>query len=77
MIAGIDDIQAYIAEKKQPTVSKEIDYSEDLTAKDGTDLLSLPNIYAVVPHVKGDHKLVFFRKNAPKGLVDDPRKRTL
>ncbi len=67
----IDDISAYIASTKAQQEEKEA----VLTTKDGVDLRTLPNIYAVVPHVKGDHKLVYFHTQAPEGLKDDPKGR--
>jgi len=69
---NIDDISAYIAstkaqQEKQKTV---------LEAKDGTLLTDIPNLYAIVPHVKWDHKIVFFKDQAPEWLLDDPKQRT-
>ena len=63
----IDDISAYIASRKAQQEEKEA----TLTTSDGVDLRTLPDVYAVVPHVKGDHKLVYFHEQAPQGLEDD------
>jgi hypothetical protein len=46
-----------------------------LTARDGTDLLSENGIYAIVPHKKNDHKIVYMRHDAPKDLLPDPKNR--
>jgi hypothetical protein len=46
-----------------------------LTARDGTDLLTQEGVYAIVPHKKNDHKIVYTRESAPKDLVTDPKRR--
>ena len=68
----IEDISAYINAKKED--QKEIDVIPK--AQDGTVLSEIPNIYAVVPHSKGDHKLVYLREDVPKDLLDDEKQRT-
>ncbi|MDP2670133.1 MAG: hypothetical protein Q8O99_04025 [bacterium] len=42
MLAGIEDITAYINQKKQGAKSTETIAPEKLTAQDGTELLTLP-----------------------------------
>lgn len=77
IVPGIDDIHAYIARKKATTHKHEKTHEPiSFLSPDGTDLLSLPNLYALVPHSKGDHKLVYTTATAPEGLLDDPKKRT-
>lgn len=71
-LSWIDDISSYI--QKQKAKSDRIS-PELLTARDGTDLLSQEGVYAVVPHKKNDHKIVYTRENAPNNLLDDPKKR--
>lgn len=61
-LTGIQDIGSYIAKAKE-NQSKRV---TRLEAEDGTDLTKLPNIYAVVPHTKGDHKLIYTYDKAPK-----------
>lgn len=75
MLAGIEDITAYINQRKQVGKSLESPSPQKLVAQDGTDLLTLSGLYAIVPHAKGDHKLVYLIQDAPQGLLDDPRKR--
>ncbi len=72
MLAGINDLDAYIAHTKATSTEKK----GQLIAQDGTDLLHLPGIYAVVPHAKGDHKLIYLTPDAPIDLVEDPKHRT-
>lgn len=60
-LTGIKDIGKYIAKAKE-NQSKKV---TRLEAEDGTDLTKLPNIYAVVPHTKGDHKLIYTYDKAP------------
>lgn len=74
-VAGIDDLHAYIASKKNVTPEKTIPTSNDLLAADETNLLTVPGIFAVVPHAKGDHKLVFKKDQMPEWLLDDPKNR--
>lgn len=61
-LTGIKDIGSYIAKAKE-NQSKRV---TRLEAEDGTDLTKLANIYAVVPHTKGDHKLIYTYDKAPK-----------
>ena len=74
----IEDIGAYIAKKKEQSQSsvKHMDHREHLVSKDGSELEKLPGLYAIVPHAKGDHKLIFLKKDAPKDLLKDKRERT-
>lgn len=74
-IPEIPDIAAYIAATKEATKEKE-KLPAQLLAMDGTDLSKLPGAYAVVPHQKGDHKVVFLRSQAPADLLNDPKNRT-
>jgi len=68
----IDDISSYIEK------TKEEQKIQDATpyAQDGTDLTTLPDLYAVVPHSKWEHKLVYLREDAPSTLLDDEKWRT-
>jgi len=68
----IEDISSYIQK------TKDEQKIQDTTprAQDGTDLTTLPDLYAVVPHNKGDHKLVYLRKDMPSTLLDDEKWRT-
>ena len=61
-LTGIKDIGSYIAKAKE-NQSKRV---TRLEAEDGTDLTNLPNIYAVVSHTKGDHKLIYTYDKAPR-----------
>lgn len=70
-IPEIQDINAYIAATKEAAKDK----PQQLQAMDGSDLTKLPNAYAVVPHQKGDHKVVFLRGNAPQDILPDPKNR--
>lgn len=78
MLPGIDNIHDYIARKKSPPPHKitKKEWLDSLISPDGTDLRKLHGLYALAPHAQGDHKLVYMQDNKPKGLVDDPRKRT-
>lgn len=73
MLPGIDDIHAYIQQKKQNKTTEK--QQNTLLSKDWIDLLSVENAYAVVPHAKWDHKLVFIKGKEPQNLLPDPRKR--
>lgn len=74
-VAGIDDLQAYIASKKNAVPEKTIPTNNELVAADWTNLLTVPGIFAVVPHAKWDHKLVFKKDQIPEWLLDDPKNR--
>jgi hypothetical protein len=74
-VAGIDDLQAYIASKKNVLPEKTIPTNNELLAADWTNLLTVPGIFAVVPHAKWDHKLVFKKDQIPEWLLDDPKNR--
>lgn len=67
---GIDDIHAYISQAKEKQSG-----NAELIAQDGTSLRSLPGLYAIVPHAKGDHKLVYLSSEAPADLQPDPKER--
>lgn len=71
-LSGIDDITSYIQQRKNKSETMN---PELLTARDGIDLRSQEGVYAVVPHRKNDHKLVYMRKDAPKDLIVDPKGR--
>ena len=62
----------YIAATKE--TQKDIDVIPK--AQDGTILADMPDIYAVVPHKKGDHKVVYLRTQASTNLKNDDKKRT-
>ena len=47
-----------------------------LEAMDGTDLTKLPDIYAIVPHHKWDHKIVYTKENMPDNLWNDLKHRS-
>lgn len=68
----IKDISSYIQK------TKEEQKIQDTTprAQDGTDLTTLPDLYAVVPHNKWEHKLVYLKEDAPNTLLDDEKWRT-
>jgi hypothetical protein len=70
-LTGIKDIGSYIAKAKENQSKK----ATRLEAEDGTNLTKLPDIYAVVPHTKGDHKLIYMVGKEPAWLIDDPKKR--
>lgn len=74
-VAWIDDLQAYIASKKSVVPEKTMPTTNDLLAADWTNLLTVPGIFAVVPHAKWDHKLVFKKDQIPTWLLDDPKNR--
>ncbi len=74
-VAWIDDLQAYIASKKNVVPEKTIPTNNELVAADWTNLLTVPGIFAVVPHAKWDHKLVFKKDQIPEWLLDDPKNR--
>jgi hypothetical protein len=76
-IKGIDDIQAYIEQKKREK-KQQTEYTkvqDGIYSADGVNLRQVPGVYAVVPHAKGDHKLVFDVAHAPADLRPDPANR--
>jgi hypothetical protein len=74
---GIQDISAYIQSMKQKSSPSQTVWQDAtrLVAMDGTDLQTLPGVYAVVPHAKGDHKLVYLRQHAPVDMWEDDKGR--
>jgi len=71
-LPGIDDLQGYITATKEKQTSP----SKQLLAQDGTELAKMEGVYAIVPHAKGDHKIVYLNDLAPADLQDDPKQRT-
>jgi len=67
------DITSYIQQRKAKQEAE--NSTETLNAKDWTDLQSLPGVFAVVPHKKGDHKLVFMRDDVDESFIVDPKNR--
>lgn len=66
---NIGDISSYI----EKTKAQQAENDTHPQALDGTDLTTLPDIYAIVPHTKWDHKIVYLKKNAPNSLLDDEK----
>ena len=81
MIAGIWDLDAYIKNKKASEEKTKEENKEkknqlvfeELVAMDGTDLHSIDEAYAVLPHAKGDHKIIMLRDQAPDKLREDTK----
>lgn len=72
-IKWIEDIQAYIDQKKKEKQQPDAQTAEEwLFTTNGTDLLKLPGVYAIVPHAKWDHKVVYDAAHVPEGLRPDP-----
>lgn len=76
MLPGIDNLDDYIARKKASAKDHKKESAVSFITPDGTDLLTLPQLYALVPHAKWDHKLVYMKDNIPEWVLDDKRWRT-
>ncbi len=85
MLNEITDIDEYIKNTKKWSSWRNTSQSRKTTnsdtknetylSKNWTDLRSLPNIYAIIPHKKWDHKLVWLKWEQPEDLWDDDKKR--
>jgi len=79
MIDGIGDLDAYIQKRKDtvPSWHERLGNPQyDFMSQQWIDIRELKNLYAIAPHIKGNHKLVRTKSSAPDDLREDDKWRT-
>ncbi len=75
MIDDIGDLDAYIQKRKESSKNNASPQLNYLTLE-WVDIKDLEKIYAIVPHKKWEHKLVWFKDDQPEDLWEDDKWRT-